>query len=65
MQLSKVERENIGSTWPRNTCLDSSLAVAQSLLLEGLEDYQSSRRLNNNNDRKQEIQTINKTVPKY
>jgi hypothetical protein len=37
-----------------NTCFDSPLAAAQSLLLEGLEDYQSSQRLNNN-DRKQAI----------
>jgi hypothetical protein len=40
MQLSKVERKkNIGSTWSRNTCLDTPLATAQSLLLEGLEDF--------------------------
>jgi hypothetical protein len=68
MQLSNVGRENIGSTWSRNTCLDALLAPAQSLLLEGLEDYQSSQRLINN-DRKQAIQRINKivhqTVPKY
>jgi hypothetical protein len=48
------ERKNIGSTWSRNTCLDSLLAATQSLLLEGLEDYQSSQRLNNN-DQKQAI----------
>jgi hypothetical protein len=63
MQLSKVERKNIGSTWSRITCLDSPLAAAQSH-----EGYQSSQRLNNH-DRKQAIQTINKTiyqiVPKY
>jgi hypothetical protein len=35
-----------------NTCLDSQLAAAQSLLLEGLEDLQNSQRLNNNDDRK-------------
>jgi hypothetical protein len=35
----------------RNTFLDSPLAVAQSLLLEDLEDFQSSQCLNNN-DRK-------------
>jgi hypothetical protein len=29
-------------------CLDSLLATAQSFLLEGLEDYQSSQHLNNN-----------------
>jgi hypothetical protein len=39
MQLSKVERENIGSIWSRNTCLDFPLAAAQNLLLEGLEDF--------------------------
>jgi hypothetical protein len=58
------EREHIGSIWSRVTCLDSPLAAAQTLLLEGLEDYQSSQRLNNN-DQKQVIQRINKTVPKY
>jgi hypothetical protein len=51
-----------------NICLDSLLATAQSLLLEGLEDYQSSQRLYNS-DQKQAIQRINKTVqqivPKY
>jgi hypothetical protein len=61
-------RKHIGSIWSRNTCLALPLAAAQSLLLEGLEDYQSSHRLNNN-DRKQVIQRINKTihqkVPKY
>jgi hypothetical protein len=41
-------------------CLDSPLTAAQSLL-EGLEGYQSSQRLNNN-DRKQAIQRINKIV---
>jgi hypothetical protein len=61
MQLSKVERENIGSIWSRNTCFDSPLANTQSLLLEGLEGYQSSHRLNNS-DRKQVIQRINKIV---
>jgi hypothetical protein len=30
----------MGSTWSRNTCLVLPLAAAQSLLLEGLEDYQ-------------------------
>jgi hypothetical protein len=62
-------RKNIGSTWSRNTCLDSPLAAAQSLILKGLEDYQSSQCLNNNDDQKQAIQIINKTVqqtvPKY
>jgi hypothetical protein len=43
------------------TCLDYPLAAAQSLLPEGLEDYQSSQRLNNN-DWKQAIQRINKTT---
>jgi hypothetical protein len=42
IQQSKLERERIGLTWSRNTCLDSLLAAAQSLLLEGLEGYQSS-----------------------
>jgi hypothetical protein len=32
-------RKNIGSKWSRNTCLDFPLAAAQSLLLEGLEDF--------------------------
>jgi hypothetical protein len=44
-------RKHIGSTWSRNTCLDSPLAVAQSFVLQGLEDSQSSQRLINN-DRK-------------
>jgi hypothetical protein len=48
--------------------LDSPLAAAQSLLLEGLEDFRGLRRLNNN-DQQQAIQIINKTlyqtVPKY
>jgi hypothetical protein len=39
----------------------SPLAAAQSLLLEGLEDFRGSQRLNNN-DRKQTIQRINKIV---
>jgi hypothetical protein len=39
----------------------SPQAAAQSLLLEGLEDYQGSHRLNNNNQ-KQAIQKINKTI---
>jgi hypothetical protein len=47
---------------------DSPLTAAQSLLLEGLDDFRSSQRLNNN-DRKQAIQRIIKTVhqivPKY
>jgi hypothetical protein len=43
------------------TSLDSLLAAAQSLLLEGLEDYQSLQRLNNN-DQKQVILRINKIV---
>jgi hypothetical protein len=68
MQLSKVERNNIGSTWTRNTCLALLLAAAKSLVLQDLEGYRSSQRLNNN-DRKQVIQIINKTVhqtaPKY
>jgi hypothetical protein len=51
-----------------NTCLDSLLAATRSPLLEGLEDFRSLQRLNNN-DQKQAIQRINKTVhqtvPKY
>jgi hypothetical protein len=43
-----------------DTCLDSLLTAAQSLL-QDLEDYRRSHRLNNN-DWKQAIQTINKTV---
>jgi hypothetical protein len=61
-------RKHIGSIWLRNTCLVSLLAAAQSLPLEGLEDFRGSQCLNNN-DRKQAIQRINKTVhqtvPKY
>jgi hypothetical protein len=56
--------KHIGSTWSRNTRLALSLAIAQSLVLQDLEHFQSSQRLNNN-DWKQAIQTINKTVPKY
>jgi hypothetical protein len=33
------ERKHIGLIWSSNTCLDSWLAAAQSLLLEGLEDF--------------------------
>jgi hypothetical protein len=56
------EREHIGLIWSRITCLDLPLATAQSLLLEGLEDFRGSQRLNNNDDRKQAIQRMNKTV---
>jgi hypothetical protein len=52
----------------KDTCPDSSLTTAQSLLLQDLEGYQSSHHLNNN-DQKQAIKRINKTVqqiePKY
>jgi hypothetical protein len=41
------------------------LAAAQTLLLEGLEDYQSSQRLNNNDDRKQAIERLNKQYTKH
>jgi hypothetical protein len=68
MCILEREREHIGSIWSRVTCLDSLLAATQSLLLKGLEDYQSLQHLINNN-RKQEIQRINKivyqTVSKY
>jgi hypothetical protein len=69
MCIPEREREHIGSIWSRITCLDLLLAAAQSLLLEGLEDFRGSRRLNNDDDRKQVIQRINKIVyqivPKY
>jgi predicted component of type VI protein secretion system len=55
------DRKHIGTKWSRVTCLVSLLAAAQSLLLEGLEDFRGSQRLNNH-DRKQAIQRINKTV---
>jgi hypothetical protein len=55
------ERNHIGTKWSRATCFALLLAATQSLLLEGLEDYQSSQRLNNN-DSNQAIQRINKTV---
>jgi hypothetical protein len=61
MCILEREREHIGSIWSRVIGLDSPLAAAQSLLLEGLDDSLSSQRLNNNN-RKQAIQRINKTV---
>jgi hypothetical protein len=52
----------------KDTCLDSSLAAAQSLALQDLEGYRISQRLNTS-DQKQAIKTINKivqqTVPKY
>jgi hypothetical protein len=32
----------------KDTCLDSSLSVGQSFLLQDLEDYRRSQRLNNN-----------------
>jgi hypothetical protein len=43
------------------TCLNYSLTAAQSLLLQDLEDYRRSQRLNNS-DRKQAIQRVYKTV---
>jgi hypothetical protein len=46
-------RKHIGSIWSRNTCLDSPLAAAQSLLPEGLEDFRGLQRLNNNDRNKQ------------
>jgi hypothetical protein len=55
------ETKHIGTKWSKVTCLALLLVAAQSLLFECLEDYQSSQRLNNN-DRKQAIQRINKTV---
>jgi hypothetical protein len=64
MCILEREKEYIGSIWSRVTCLDSLLAAAQSLFLEGLEDFQSSQRLNNNDNWKQAIQRINKTVYK-
>jgi hypothetical protein len=42
----------MGSIWSRVTCHDLPLAAAQSLLLDGLEDFRGLRRLNNNDDRK-------------
>jgi hypothetical protein len=51
-----------------DTCLDSSLIAAQSLLLRDLKGYRRLQRLNNS-EQKEVIQTINKTtyqtVPKY
>jgi hypothetical protein len=51
----------------KDTCLDSLLAAAQSLVLQDLEGYCRTQRLIYN-DQKQVIQTINKivheTVPK-
>jgi hypothetical protein len=35
-------RNNIGSTWSRNTCLALPLAAAQSLALQDIEGYRSS-----------------------
>jgi hypothetical protein len=32
----------MGSIWSRVTCLDLPLAAAQSLFLEGLEDFRGS-----------------------
>jgi hypothetical protein len=45
----------------KDTCLNPSLTAAQSLVLRDFEDYHRLQRLNNNN-RKEVIQTINKTV---
>jgi hypothetical protein len=45
----------------KDTCLDSLLAAAQSLVLQDPEDSRILQRLNNC-DRKEAIQTINKTV---
>jgi hypothetical protein len=55
MCILEREREHIGSIWSRITRLDLPLAAAQSLLLEGLEDFRGSQCLNNNDDRKQAI----------
>jgi hypothetical protein len=44
-------RNHIGSTWSKNTCLALPLAAGQSLILKGLEDFQSLQCLINN-DRK-------------
>jgi recombinational DNA repair protein (RecF pathway) len=63
MCILEREREHIGSICSRNTCLDSPLTAAQNLLLEGLDDLRNSQRLNNN-DRKQALQRIIKTVYK-
>jgi hypothetical protein len=57
-------RKHMGSTWSRSTCLALPLTADQSLILQGLKDFQSSQRLNNN-DQKQAIQIINKIVHKY
>jgi hypothetical protein len=64
MCILERERKHIGLIWSRITCLDLSFAVAQSLLLEGLEDLRGSQRLNNDDDRKQATQRINKIVYK-
>jgi hypothetical protein len=52
----------------KDTYFALPLAAAQSLVLQDLEDYRRSQRLNNN-DRKQILQRINKivyqTVSKY
>jgi 5S rRNA maturation endonuclease (ribonuclease M5) len=45
----------------KDTCLVSPLTAAQNILVEGLEDFRSLQRLINN-DQKQTIQRINKTV---
>jgi hypothetical protein len=55
MQMCTRGKKHIGATWSRNTCL------AQSLVLQGLEEFQCLQRLINN-DQKQAIQRINKTI---
>jgi hypothetical protein len=39
MCILEREREHMRSIWSRVTCLDLLLDAAQSLLLEGLEDF--------------------------
>jgi hypothetical protein len=68
MQMCTRGRKHIGSTWSRNTCLALPLTAAQSPVSQGPEEFRSSQHLINN-DRKQAIQRVNKTVhqivPKY
>jgi hypothetical protein len=62
MQLSKVERERIQYQHGQGTlALLSHLLLLKILLLQGLEGYNRSQRLNNNGQ-KQVIQIINKIV---
>jgi hypothetical protein len=58
--ILETEREDIGSIWSRVTCLAFRLLLLRVLSFS-FESSRTTKRLNDN-DRKQAIQEINKTV---